>query len=105
VLKAVLMDHVQGRLEHRDTLLIPVHFLVVSICLSLDLLSHCIHESSDNFIELFFVLKIVNWTSICSWSSCFDLVFDHSDIGVDLCKSNFNHTQKSCQWERHSGLV
>lgn len=58
ILWAMLMEQIHSGVENRYALLVPVHVLLVSVGLSINLLTDCFHKIRNNLIELLFVLNL-----------------------------------------------
>jgi len=87
VLRAARGDHVESREQDGDTLLVPVHLLLVSLSLSLDLLCDSVHEGSYHLVNLLVGVHLVVRAHLKA-------VLYHSYSCVHLGNSQLNDAKK-----------
>ena len=80
VLWAVLVHHVQRRVQNCDALFVAVDVLFVRVRLSLNLASHCVHEVRNHLFQLAFVFNRSSRRRLYR-------SFNHADRGVHLSDS------------------
>jgi len=85
ILWAVLVEQIHSGVENRDALLVPIHVLLVSVGLGIDLLTYCFHKVRNNLIELLFVLNLCRLAML-------EARLDHTNYCVGLGDSDLSDT-------------
>lgn len=80
------MNQIEGTVQNRNRFLIPVHLLVVSSALGVNLLGDVVHEGAHNLIQLPFVRNHRRPTG-------FQIAFDCTYRSVDLRDSKLGHSE------------
>ena len=92
MLRTLGVEHVESRLKHGNALLVAVHLLIVCVSQCLNLLGDSVHECRNYTVQLFLVL-LSACTTTSAGCSRLNLVFDHPDVGVDLCQTGLDDTE------------